>query len=64
MSRTYIEAAEHGQLIMRCIECPLWESVHAPEVMGNDPFGGVPTWKLTRAAYDHVRDAHDGKPHP
>lgn len=64
MSRTYVETAEHGQLIMHCIECPDWAPVLAPEVMGNDPFGGVPTWKITHLAASHIQSVHGGRPHP
>jgi hypothetical protein len=65
MSRTWIETAEFGSVIMHCIECPDWRPVLDAEAQGDDPrpdAGGVPVWKITNAAAMHIIDAHSGKP--
>ena len=68
MSRTWIETAEFGSVIMHCVECPDWTPEVRAEHIAGDPLpphaGGIPTWKLTQLAASHVQAAHGGKPHP
>jgi hypothetical protein len=68
MSRTWIETAEFGSVIMHCVECPDWLPVVDSGPIQGDTLpphaGGIPTWKLTHLAASHVQAAHDGKPTP
>lgn len=67
MSRTWVENAEFGALIMHCVECPDWSTELIPEpqesvLLLGVPVDGVPTWKISHTAGTHVLEAHDGKP--
>jgi hypothetical protein len=68
VSRTWIETAEFGSVIMHCVECPGWfAEVRSGQIPGDSlppHAGGIPTWKLTHLAASHVQAAHGGKPTP